>query len=654
MNIGDPYRALFNHSLAALFITRPDGAILEANQTACDLFGYSVEEFRTLGRRGIIDPDSPGLQEKLKERLETGKASGELVAVRKDGRRILCEFSSVLFQGDDGERLSSVMLIDITEREESKERLKTVAKNIPGVVFRYKRYPDGRDSLLYVSEGARQVWSLSAEEVMEDNERVWSLYHPEDLEEHLRTIQESAEALSPWMHEWRIRHPDGSTRWNRGVGNPTRMNDGSTVWDSIILDVTTEKEAQKRLKETESRLRNIVEYSTNMFYSHDLKGRLTYVSPQSVDFLGYRFDEKTPLWTDYLTDHPVNRLGAEYTEKALSTGQRQPPYELELERLDGARIWVEVNEAPVVKDGKVIEMVGSLTDITDRKQAERESEQNRKLLRELTDQASAAIWVRNEEGVHVFTNREFRALFGLENEQVDGKSIDDLFDADLARQFRENDRRVLETGSPSVFEETFATEDRILYYRSNIFLLRDIPGRSRLVGGVAIDTTEQKETEEFIRNSLLEKNTLLAEIHHRVKNNLAVVSSLLEMQAMNSENEDLKFHLRKAILRINSMAAIHEQLYQTDSFSKFPFREGLQVLVERVAEAFQDVLALDVTYDLEPIELNINQAVPSSLLVNEVLTNILKHSFHGKKSGSIFIRLNEKDNVVTLRIEDDG
>ncbi len=126
------------------------------------------------------------------------------------------------------------------------------------------------------------------------------------------------------------------------------------------------------LAEREARLRGIVEHTTNLFYSHTPDHVLTYVSPQSRHFLGCPPEEAKVRWMEFVTDHPANRAGFEATERAIRTGLAQPPYELELKTKDGRTLWVEVHEAPVVKEGRTVAIVGALNDVTDRKRAEEE------------------------------------------------------------------------------------------------------------------------------------------------------------------------------------------------------------------------------------------------------------------------------------------
>lgn len=133
-------------------------------------------------------------------------------------------------------------------------------------------------------------------------------------------------------------------------------------------------QVEHALRIKEERLRDVVEHSTNMFYAHTPDHILTYVSPQSVHFTGLTPAEAMIRWTELLTDNPLNAIGAERTQAAIDTGEKQPNYELELQHQNGHTVWVQVNEAPVVRDGKTVAVVGSLTDITESRRA-RDAEQ---------------------------------------------------------------------------------------------------------------------------------------------------------------------------------------------------------------------------------------------------------------------------------------
>ncbi|WP_421772905.1 sensor histidine kinase [Gracilimonas sp.] len=157
-----------------------------------------------------------------------------------------------------------------------------------------------------------------------------------------------------------------------------------------------------------------------------------------------------------------------------------------------------------------------------------------------------------------------------------------------------------------------------------------------------------------LEENLEEKNTLLAEIHHRVKNNLAVISGMLQMQSFKETDERIQKKLMDSTLRIKSMANIHEQLYQSNSFSNMDFDSGLKNLVNTILETMDDHSKIETEFDIEPISLNINQAIPCCLIVNEVLTNSIKHAFLNMQKGLISIQVKKNNQQIILQITDNG
>jgi len=138
----------------------------------------------------------------------------------------------------------------------------------------------------------------------------------------------------------------------------------------LILLLTSRERILTELHKSEEKHRSIVENATNLFYSHTADHELTYISPQCRKFFQCEQEEAMIQWTEFATDNPINKKGFELTQKAIDSGKPQKPYELELEGKQGKRIIVEVNETPVLNNRKTTAIVGSLTDITERKQAE--------------------------------------------------------------------------------------------------------------------------------------------------------------------------------------------------------------------------------------------------------------------------------------------
>lgn len=132
----------------------------------------------------------------------------------------------------------------------------------------------------------------------------------------------------------------------------------------ISRDISAQKRAEIELKKMSDKLSFIINNSTNLFYSHDINHKLTYISPQSRHFLQCEPEETMTKWTEFITDNPINKEGIKHTEEAIKTGEKQPSYNLELVGKEGKSIVVEVNENPVTKDGKTVAIVGALTDIS--------------------------------------------------------------------------------------------------------------------------------------------------------------------------------------------------------------------------------------------------------------------------------------------------
>ncbi len=173
----------------------------------------------------------------------------------------------------------------------------------------------------------------------------------------------------------------------------------------------TQREGEIALGESEEKLINIFEHSTNVFYSHTPEHILTYMSPQVKEILGYELDEVLIKWTEFASDNPINKIGFELTEKAIKTGKPQPAYELEFIHKNGKKVWIEVHEGPVVVNGKTISIVGAFTDRTEHKKAEKELKKYRDHLENLVKERTAELEQKNkklEEFNELFVGRELR------------------------------------------------------------------------------------------------------------------------------------------------------------------------------------------------------------------------------------------------------
>ncbi|MBW2477150.1 MAG: PAS domain S-box protein [Deltaproteobacteria bacterium] len=173
--------------------------------------------------------------------------------------------------------------------------------------------------------------------------------------------------------------------------------------------------------DTEATLRKIIENSTNLFYMHTPDHVLTYVSPQSQQYFDCKPDEALVHWTDFITDHPINQSAIEMTQRAIDTGKRQPPYEVECISRKGRKIWVEVNETPIVENGKTVAVIGSLTDITERKFAVEKLRQSEERYRHLYKDTPVMLHSIDRDGKLVSVSNQWLEVLGYERSEVIGR-----------------------------------------------------------------------------------------------------------------------------------------------------------------------------------------------------------------------------------------
>ena len=266
--------------------------------------------------------------------------------------------------------------------------------------------------------------------------------------------------------------------------------------EALQAEIEKRKQAEMTLRETEQKLRNVIENSTNLFYMHGTDHVFTYMSPQSRHFFDCEPEEAMGCWTELTTDNPANRVAFEATQRAIATGERQPPYMVECIGRKGRIIWVEANESPIVEDGRTVAIVGSLTDITERKRAEdalRDSEQRFALF---MLHMPAAAWMKDLQGRFVYANAQTERTFSMPLTDLQGKTDWDFFPPEIARQFAENDRRVLSEGGSLETIEVLRQADGVEHYSLvSKFVVNNPDGQPAYIAGVAFDITERKRLE---------------------------------------------------------------------------------------------------------------------------------------------------------------
>jgi len=232
-----------------------------------------------------------------------------------------------------------------------------------------------------------------------------------------------------------------------------------------------------------------------------------------------------------------------------------------------------------------------------------------------------------------------------------GQSASDLEGTRLARYFDPDPLANAEEGpTEHTLTPTDGANRPVLVSRSS---LKGADATQGTLVCVAQDISERKAAEEKLRHSLEEKEVLLREIHHRVKNNLQVISSLLSAQAREVDEDAVRARFAETQDRIRSMAAIHERLYQSDDLARVDFDEYLEGLLDDLFRSHR-AHKIDRSLEAAPQPLPIDQAIPAGLIVNELVTNALEHAFPNGQDGTVAVVYRANAGEVTLVVEDDG
>jgi PAS domain S-box-containing protein len=265
----------------------------------------------------------------------------------------------------------------------------------------------------------------------------------------------------------------------------------------------------------------------------------------------------------------------------------------------------------------------------------------------------AGVFIKDDAGNTLYANQYLSETF-LTPEWA-GKKTLDLLPEEVARQMIKDDQRVFAENRLVIKEETLVVHGSKRIFETYKFPI-PVEGKPDLLGGIAVDITERKMAEEQIKNSLKEKELLLKEIHHRVKNNLQIVSSLITLQSEYINEKEGQKAFAESKNRIDTMALIHEKLYMSADISRIDFSDYVSELVGNLFISYginTDVIKSKI--DIVKVFFDINTAIPLGLMINELVSNIMKHAFPEGRKGEFLISLHLYESCkFTLVISDNG
>ncbi len=308
-------------------------------------------------------------------------------------------------------------------------------------------------------------------------------------------------------------------------------------------------------------------------------------------------------------------------------------------------------------EGQPEYMAGACVDITERKHAEeslrRSEEQFRLFVNNVRDYA---LFQMDTEGRVVAWNSGAEHLLGYTEEEILGRSGAIIFvPEDIAAGIPEREMETAATLGRATDERWHLRKDGTRFWCNGVMsVMRDDGARLRGFAKVMRDETDRRRADEQLKSSLTEKEILLKEIHHRVKNNLQVITSLLALQSDSVEDETVRQMFDEACNRVRSIGDIHELLYRSPDLAHVDFNTYLHRLAQHLLAFYgvdPDRIRVSISANAD---LTLSEAIPCGLIVNELLTNCLKHGFSQGKTGSIQLSLKCEGDQCVLEVADNG
>ncbi|MBN1326522.1 MAG: MASE1 domain-containing protein [Candidatus Cloacimonetes bacterium] len=268
---------------------------------------------------------------------------------------------------------------------------------------------------------------------------------------------------------------------------------------------------------------------------------------------------------------------------------------------------------------------------------------------------SAVVILDNEENI-MRVNDQFLNLFGYTQEEVAGKKINSLIVPDHLQAEGERATLSVNEGEQINFESIRKRKDGSLVEVDIFGMPLVIDGKKIAIHALYRDISVRKRNEEIIKQELMEKEILLKEVHHRVKNNMQIISSLINMQSTLIKKDEVKQLFLDSKNRVKTMALIHEKLYQTEDFSRIEFGDYIRRLISDLMKSYRvDSDRIKLIISIENISMDINIAVPCGLIINELISNAIKYAFPGDRSGTLQISLvRQNDDNFEMTVTDDG
>ena len=519
------------------------------------------------------------------------------------------------------------------------DRLLSIASKVNGILWEADA---DTFEFTYVSPQSVKILGYSPEEWYQ-NHSFWKDHiHPDDRDRTVAFCHSKTQAMQDHEFEYRMIDSAGNIVWIKDIVSVEENDAGSKVLTGLMIDVTGYH--QENIERA-----NIIQKSYQLagigHWEFDILQEQLFWSPEVKNLheveQTYQPDLKTAL--EFYPEGLYRDTIQEAVNRTIQTGE---PYDLELQIITarGNLRWIRTAGDAKWLNDRCVKVYGVTQDITRSKDREKEINKLSRVARETQN-----IVIITDPDEHIqWVNKAFESVTGYSLNEVIGKNPGQLLQGKNT-----NGKTVKRIARYLTEKEQF--NERILNYTKNgtpywtqmsVTPIKNKKGEITEFFSIQEVVTEKVKAQK--RNEVL-----LQEIHHRVKNNLAIISGLLTLEMDEFSNDRAKLSFQRSINRIHSIAKVHELLYGNDDLSSLNICQYLEELSAIISRAFDHELKVNIEIDAEHIDMNINEAVPFGMLMNELFTNSFKYAFGGSK-GHIYVKIREKASSYQVIYRDNG
>lgn len=647
----------------ALISINQDRIVTTWNPAAERLLGYTAEEVIGIATPDLwLDPNDARVLAKrldmkgnhdsnpfLSKALLRGEETQECTFIRKNGSKILVRLTVTPIFNDDGSLFGFLEhATDISEFRRASHQIQELNDALEHTVSGWAKL-DNKGRYIAANKSYAETVGYPLEELIGLD---WKkTVYPQDLPYMVQVYEDflatgKGEALARGIRK------NGSVFYKQVSLFPAYdyMGDREGCY-RFMRDVTARVEAEQKLEASERRYREFFELNPLPCWIYDPQTlRFLDVNEAAVQHYGYTREQFLSMTQDDIRiPEESDLIEREFTKFGQRPSWTSGPWHNRLR--DGTLIEVEIAARNVSDRARL----AVIRDVTEQREVEliRKSEAK---LQEAQQIARLGSWELDTKSGAVSWSPETYRIFGREG--LAGKFLYEEF---LSMIHPEDRDEVASAVRNSVLQkQLYDLQFRILRRDGE---MRHIHGRGQFsngsrqcLTGTMLDVTDQKRAQEALQQSLEEKEVLLKEVHHRVKNNLQVISCLLNMQAGAVTEEAAVAALRESERRVMAMAVIHERLYGNKRMDRIDFREYAESLADDLIQSYaQQGAQIKGCFSLESIDLNIEQAIPCGLILNELITNALKYAYPDGAGGPIFVDLQHAPNQkLQLSVSDHG